>query len=333
MTAMGRRRTKDLDLPPRMRRVGDAYYYDTQQKPRKWIALGSDKIQALRLWAEHEGKHGELRTVGAALDRYLALYSKGLAAESLRAYSRAAKVLKKYFGTAPLDAVRVEHLAEYRDRNQRKAAGNMQLMLLGLVYQRAKEWGWCSTNPAVETRRNTLAARKRYLTHQEYATLWDASRPLVRAVMDLSYLTGMRQSDVLKLRLADLRDDGIYVEQKKTGKRQLFQWSPELRAAVDAARALPKPIGSLYLICDRRGSPYIQKAFQRRWTLDWGKTGIEDAHMHDVRAKAATDADGEGRDVQKLLGHASPAMSARYVRLRRAEIVEPLQKPPRKSLK
>lgn len=324
---MGRRRTKDLDLPPRMRRRGQAYYYDHGGKPRRWEPLGADKPKALRQWAELEGKHDQDRTVAAAIDRYLTLFVPALSKNTRIAYEHAGKTLKKYFGTAMMDQVKVEHLATYRDLNPKKAAINVQLMFLGMVYQRAKEWGWCATNPAAETRRNVLKERDRYLTDEEYATLWDASRPLVRVVMDLCYLTAMRQSDALKIRLADLRDDGIHVRQQKTGKRQVFLWTDELRGVIEAAKALPKPIGSMFLLCRRDGSPYTQRLFQKYWTTDWHKTAVENARMHDIRAKAATDTEG---DAQLLLGHANKQMTARYIRLRKSDIVEVLQKTPRK---
>ena len=322
---MGRHRSKYLNDPPRLRRKGNAYYYDHGGKPRRWESLGTDRVLALRQWAELEGKNNA-RTVGAAIDKYLTLFGPRLSENTRIAYESAGKTLKRFFGEAPLDQVRVEHLATYRDISKRKASVNMQLMFLTMVYQRAKEWGWCATNPASETKRARVEERDRYLTHEEYVTLWEASRPLVRAVMDLCYLTAMRQSDVFKLRLSDLQEDGVYVRQQKTGKRQLFRWTQELRDAVEAARSLPRPIGSLFLLCDQKGAAYTQRRFQKYWTTDWRKTDVPDAHFHDLRAKAATDTEG---DAQVLLGHVNRKMTDHYVKLRRTDMVEPLLNTPR----
>ena len=52
---------------------------------------------------------------------------------------------------------------------------------------------------------------------------------------------------------------------------------------------------------------------------------MEDAHFHDIRAKAATDAKAQGMDYQGLLGHSSQAMSDRYVKLREISRVETLK--------
>lgn len=324
---MGRRRTKFLDDPPKFRRDGNSFYYDHGGKPRHWEPLGQDLGIALRKWAEIAGKHDEKRTVGAAIDKYLTIFSPSLSENTRIAYEQAGKTLKRFFGKAPIGEVKVEHLARYRDLSKRKSAVNQQLMLLGMVYQRAKEWGWCSINPASETRRAPVAERDRYITDEEYITLWEASRPLVKAVMDLCYLTGMRQSDAFKIRLADLEDKGIRLRQQKTKKRQVMEWNPELRKVVEIAKALPKPIGSLYLFCDQKGAPFTQRRFQKYWTTDWHKTTVEDVHFHDIRAKAATDSEG---DAQALLGHATRKMTDHYVKLRKTDFVETLQKLPRK---
>lgn len=53
---MGRTPTKNLNLPPRMRKRKQRsgriyYYYDTGGKPRKEIPLGSDYVEAVQKWA------------------------------------------------------------------------------------------------------------------------------------------------------------------------------------------------------------------------------------------------------------------------------------------
>jgi hypothetical protein len=51
---MGRKRTRDFDLPPRMARKGAALYYVTNERPRRWIPLGTDLNRARRTWADLE---------------------------------------------------------------------------------------------------------------------------------------------------------------------------------------------------------------------------------------------------------------------------------------
>ena len=49
---VGRKRTKDFDLPPHLHRRGKALYYVGAD--RKWIPLGSDLGRAKRRWADLE---------------------------------------------------------------------------------------------------------------------------------------------------------------------------------------------------------------------------------------------------------------------------------------
>ena len=53
---MGRRRSQDFNLPPRMHRKGETFYYVTSTVPRKWIKLGKDLHQARLQWAALEGE-------------------------------------------------------------------------------------------------------------------------------------------------------------------------------------------------------------------------------------------------------------------------------------
>ena len=37
----------------------------------------------------------------------------------------------------------------------------------------------------------------------------------------------MRKSDILNIKLSDIHEDGLYVEQGKTGRRQVFEMEPK----------------------------------------------------------------------------------------------------------
>jgi integrase len=51
--------------------------------------------------------------------------------------------------------------------------------------------------------------------------------------------------------------------------------------------------------------------------------GVEDAGLHDIRAKALTDARRQGKDAQVLGGHVDPKMTERYIRLRETPEADP----------
>jgi integrase len=118
------------------------------------------------------------------------------------------------------------------------------------------------------------------------------------------------------------------ISQGKTGKRMAFEMTPTLASALDRARKLRRRIGSLYLFCTRDGRPYSVSGWNSSWRRILTRSGVEDAHFHDIRAKALTDAKrSAGRDyAQSLAGHASGDMTETYIRARETERITPLGK-------
>lgn len=167
------------------------------------------------------------------------------------------------------------------------------------------------------------------LEDAELLKLRTAASEQFQIIIDLAYLTGMRKGDLLNLRLADLSEDGIRVIQGKTGKAQLFQWSPALRYVVERAKKLKRRVGTLHLFATRNGKPYSVSGFNSIWRHIKERAGLgeADVHFHDIRAKSLTDAKEKcGIDYAKLLaGHASVVMTERYVKARSVQKVHPLK--------
>lgn len=322
---MGRPKTTNKDLPPRMGRKGNAFYYIPSVGERAWEPLGSDKARALVKWAEYEGKD-QGATVRDAWTRYQALHLPSLAKNTQRNYLVSSRAVLKRWGDAPVNELKTSHIAEYLDRAKKKSAANAHVVLLSVLFEKMRRWGWTQNDPC-NVRKNKVGRRSRYITDDEFLKLREAARPLVRVVMDLCYLTASRQSDILKLKRADIKEDGLYIVQQKTGAKQVYELTAELRAALDAAKALPTPVRSFeHLIVDRKGEPYTQPRFQKMWTADFAKTGIEGVVFHDIRGKAGTDAKRLGLDYQGLLGHSRRDMSDSYIRAIEGTRVSPLKK-------
>ncbi|NIW85857.1 MAG: hypothetical protein GWN09_04540 [Gammaproteobacteria bacterium] len=98
-------------------------------------------------------------------------------------------------------------------------------------------------------------------------------------------------------------DDGLGVETGKTGKRLLFEWSPELHAVIDRAKTLRGDVASMHLLCTRNGQRYTSSGFQAMWrrlmkcAVEIGLIA-ERFTFYDIRAKSASDSDDD-----RLLGH------------------------------
>lgn len=139
---------------------------------------------------------------------------------------------------------------------------------------------------------------------------------------DLCYLTGQRIGDVLTIKYADISDDGISFVQQKTGTRLTVAWSSDLRTAVDTAKSLHQSIKGMTLFHTRQGGKYSYNTIRTWWDQATERSGIENAHIHDIRAKSATDAKKQGVDSMALLGHKSESVHQRYLRHKDSPVVQ-----------
>jgi integrase len=123
----------------------------------------------------------------------------------------------------------------------------------------------------------------------------------------------------------DLFEAGGQVRTAKTGARARFTVTADLRSVLDAARALQGDVPSVYVLA-HRGRP-LNRYTLSEWFHDTAKAaGIVDVRFHDIRAKAATDADAQGQDATALLGHKSAQTTAVYLRGRKIVEIEPVRR-------
>jgi integrase len=133
-----------------------------------------------------------------------------------------------------------------------------------------------------------------------------------------------------------LHDDGIHIQRHKTagttGKRTIYEWTPELRTAVELAKSV-RPSLSPFLFANRRGQPYIDEATGQShgWDSMWqrfmdrvlAETKVAERFTeHDLRAKCASDAESL-EHARALLSHAD-ARTTQAIYRRKPERVKPL---------
>lgn len=322
---MGRIRQSNHGLPPRMHIKGGAYYYVSSTVPRKWIKLSADLQEAKVKWAALEGKADTTGLFSSLVDRYLAECTSDLAPNTVKQYTIQANVLNAVFGQTPIKSIKPPMIAGYLDNHKSKTSANNEIALMSTMFEKALRWGWCDRNPVKGIRRNYVKRRSRYISDDEFDSIRASLPDYIQCMMDICILTASRVTDIINIKMQDVADGGLYVTQKKTGKRQFYQMTPELKSAIDAAMGLAKErrVRSMFLICNKQGKQVRYGTFREKFKTACVALGLPDTHFHDIRAKAATDAHGEGRDHQKLLGHANRATSDRYVKAREIDVVTP----------
>ncbi|WP_313378105.1 tyrosine-type recombinase/integrase [Achromobacter insolitus] len=314
-----RPRTKDRHLPACVYLKHGAYWY---VKGGKWRKIGTDLHSALTEYARIVAAPTD--GMPALIDAALPVLTKDVAESTRKQYEYCAVQLKEAFAAFYPSQVRhgdvVELLDGYADR---QALANRMLTVLKLVFQWALDRGRVEANPCVSVKRFVQRPRDRLITPREYAAIYKECPPWLQCVMDLCYLTGQRIGDVLKIEDVDLREEGVFFEQQKTGKRLVVEWTPELRAAVERAKELQgSKTRTQYLLGGRGGKLRLHSNVWRIFKDAAIRANIPDVTLHDLRAMAGTDAESQGIDPSALLGHSDPRTTRIYLRDKRPKLVK-----------
>lgn len=141
-----------------------------------------------------------------------------------------------------------------------------------------------------------------------------------KAMLMLCYSTGMRVSEVVSIKTANIMPDRrcILVERAKGKKDRLVQLSPVLLVILRAYARQYRPDKQGYLFAGQEpGTPYSTRSLQIVLQEAKRKAGIcKDGSIHALRHSFATHLLDKGTDIsiiQKLLGHQDIKTTLRYL--------------------
>lgn len=309
-----RPRKKDRHLPACMYQKHGAYYL---VRKGKWERLDSDYQAALLAYARKTTtapKGGMPELIDKALAHHIKV--KKLAANTITQYTKAAERLSDIFAEFEPGEVMPKDVAALKmGLSDTPNMANRVLSFLRVVFGYALEWQMVDSNPCIGIRRHEEARRDRYISDKEFEALMAHCSDYMRVIFEMCYLTGQRIGDVLAIRLADITSAGIEFKQQKTGAKLIVTMTDDIQGVIDRAKALPRKVRGLTLFCTRGGGkPVSYATVKDAFARAREEAGILNVKIHDLRAKSLTDADGEGKDAQKLGGHTDSRMTARYLR-------------------
>lgn len=359
------RSKENRGLPLRWRLNHGAYYYQVPPglealwDGKKMFRLGTKVNEAYKVWADRLGQVEGSKTIGQLLDRYALEVIPTKAAASQTSNHNQLVNLRAVFGPMPLLPFAPRLIYQFVDQRSKKVknpitgkvtggkiAAHREVELLSHAYTKAVEWGYIDRHPfKSEIRLEGELPKERYVEDWEVveslalpAARKAGSVLMIQAYVRIKLLTGMAQGDMLRLQPElHIKEDGIHNQRHKTagstGKRTIYNWSPELRAAVDMALQA-RPVASAYLFCNRDGGCYVDEEVGRAsgWKSMWQRfmvrvlkeTKVEHSFTeHDLRAKVSSDADTL-EHARALLAHADSRTTNKVYR-RKAERVSPLR--------
>ena len=344
---MGRRPTKNLNLPPRVRARTKAkgvvwYYYETADN-RKEIPLGNDYVLALQKWSELEVAGRErviaATTFNALWATYAAEVLPTLKDGTIRTHKSDIKHLLAFFGDppAPIEKIRPLHIRQFLDWLKHKpTTANRCKRLFSTLWNHARGWGWTDLeNPCAGIKGHTTDRRDVYMTDAVFRAIWAEATQPIRDAMDLAYLTGQRTADVLAMSELDIQDNTLPVHQGKTGARVRININGELATLLARIKTRKRgyKVWCTALLVQMNGKPLTRMTLRNGFVTARDKAAISNpelsaeiraAWFYDLRAKAADDkADMAGEsEAQKLLGHTDGRTTAKHY-LRRGKRVDP----------
>lgn len=343
-----KRNPENKGLPTRWRFTRNAYYYqvplgmEAEWDGKRTFKLGNTLPTAYRVWADRIPEAGTIRTIGQLLDRYAMEIVPLKAITTQRNEVKYIRKLKAVFGNTPIKLIEPKHIYSYIDKSEGKVLARKETKLLSHAYTKAVEWGYLNRHPfKFEVRIKNPPPRSRYVTDAEILECLSLPSPrskgsikAIQAYIRLKLLTGLRRGDLLRLKLSDLREDGIHVTTNKTGKPIIYEWSAELRECITLVKSTRPVQVSQYLFCTRRGRGYINERTGEAdgWASMWqrfmdrvlAETNVKERFTeHDLRAKAASDADNL-EHARALLAHVDSKITQRVYR-RKPEVVKPLR--------
>lgn len=322
---MGRNRKSKTDqrLPPYVYLAKGRYVWREYKdgKLGREIVLCPGDTPIAQVWAAHAdllAAPAPRRTLRWLFDQYLQSQDyQRLQPTTRRDYEGYARRIADTpqrngtpFGAADLDIITPGTLRRYADKKAETApkSANREISFLKAIFRWGAERDLVRDNPARDLKKSPETPRNLYVSDRDYRIAYAAAAkyPYLQPVMELAYLCRLRLCEVLDLTRANLTTEGVRVVRRKGSRGNMTTWTPRLRAAVDAAQALPRKVIPIddalaYLIPGDDGGRLKESTVQTAWQrIMPGLADREEVEarftLHDLKAKGISDTEeGERR--------------------------------------
>ncbi len=248
-----------------------------------------------------------------------AMQMHGFSPRTHASYLSAVRGLAKYTHRAPdtLDRGDLQRYFEHLVTERKLAPASVKLSYNGIrfLYLDVLAWPALDLEVALPKRPQRIPG---LLTRAEVAAILAACpNARYRTMLTLCYGCGLRLSEVLAVRVADIDGERrlLRVEQGKGAKDRLVPLSPTLLEHLRAYWRLYRPAD--WLFAGRTGEPLSPTSLQKAFTQAKHQAGVTKVGgIHGLRHAYATHQLAAGLGVerlQRLMGHANIQTTLRYV--------------------
>ena len=296
--------------------------FQTKRQAQQWIQETETAIRSKELGIAERPN----LTLAEACELYTRTISANHKGHHIEAY-RLAKIASAAIGTLQLHCIERHHIqAHFEARGQVVSPSTLRrefLLLKRLLTVAIEQWNTpIKSHPMQHLHAPPNAHnRTRRVSKTEWKAILEAANqqrnPLVPAVIQFAYETGMRRSEILNLRPSDIDLDmqTALLHDTKNGTPRTVPLSPE------AIRIVQRHLQDCQ-DCVFNISP---NAIRQAWQRILRKTGIQNLRFHDLRHEAVSRFFEMGMtiaEVQVISGHQDIRQLFRYTHLKASTIAE-----------
>ena len=335
LSEVGRKRTRDFDLPRRVYRKNGAFWFVTLDNEWKRLAPLDDYAGMLKALGALLDTSTPPNTVELLWSKYQTEVLVKLAAKTQSGRRNDMKKPLQVFGKVDPATIEPHHIWTFwRDRGETEQARH-EIRALSALLTFARQCGARSTdNPCFKLGLAGAKGRDLYVTDAMFFAVRDIAPTMIGYAMDLAWCGGLDEGTIRQLERRHVISTGLKFERGKTGKYQLIE-GDDLVTIVRAALS-ERPQMRRSLICRHDGKPYTANGFQTAWqramrkAIEAGRLPAElRFHFHDIRAKGGSEAQSD-EDAMNLLGHSDIEVTRKHYRRlpQRSQAIPILSKKP-----
>lgn len=310
--------------------VWTSYWYDMRGTGQPDRPLGTDREAALRQWAEI---HLDApRVAGTLEEAFRGWEERGIESRAdgtarspvtISGYRKCLRALRKPFGRARWEEVTLPVLHLYVKTRSAKGRARQEMQLLSVI------WGWARLEgmtalpwPAVGMQKTGWkgAAGMRHIEVADpvFEAIHRHGDQCLRDALDIASACGLRVTDVLNLRLSDVRNDQLHNIASKGGKRGEYDMSASavLLPILERRRAMRGVEHIFVLAAGKRPVTYarLKARFDQARALAAKEVPeCSKIWLRDMRKYAAQQS-GSLEEASKLLQHSSLSVTQRHYR-------------------
>lgn len=317
---MGRHRTKDTDLPRHVYRHNGAFRHRAS-KNGEWTRLADLDDYAGMLTAL-----GKLLTQGSPLNTFELLWAS-YQAEVLAKLAKKTQQNRRndmkqplaVFGKVDPAAIEPHHIWTYWRKRGETEQARHEIRAISALLTYARQVGARKTeNPCFKLGMKGAKARTLYVTDGMFYAVHDIAPRMLQYAMKLAWCGGLDGATIRKLEWRHVTKTGLLFERPKTDKLQQID-GEDLVSILRAVRQ-ERPQLRRFVICTRKGGAFTANGFQTAWqrvirkAIKDGRLPAEQRfHLHDIRAKAASESASD-KAASDLLGHADEEVTVHHYR-------------------